>query len=204
LALTEDHELQERLWGNTPEWQRNGATFRRLITGNEINIRADPLAKFVGMEAYEGAGGLIRRDLLGDEDEGYMQDAELLESLALEKLNQAVESVKEEGFAWIQVRTQFDYSDRAEFGRARTVRRKLTEEEQARMDALTAEIEALEAEFEAYDGALTSQAKSMRDWRKKQNEFNGSWIGLANRLNNFLRMILQLPVRSSPLAMTEN
>ena len=46
---------------------------------------------------------MIRRDLFGDEDEGYMQDAELLESLALEKLNQAVESVKEEGFAWVQV-----------------------------------------------------------------------------------------------------
>ncbi|SEA62483.1 chromosome partitioning protein, ParB family [Nitrosospira multiformis] len=103
LALTEDHELQERLWHNTPEWQRNGATFRRLITGNEINIRTNPLAKFVGVEAYEAAGGLIRRDLFGNEDEGYMQDAELLESLALEKLNQAVESVKEEGFAWVQV-----------------------------------------------------------------------------------------------------
>ena len=23
LALTDDHELQERLWDNTPEWQRN-------------------------------------------------------------------------------------------------------------------------------------------------------------------------------------
>ena len=151
LALTDDHELQERLWDNTPEWQRNGATFRRLITGNEINIRTSPLAKFVGVEAYEVAGGLIRRDLFGDEGEGYMQDAELLESLALEKLNQAVESVKEEGFAWVQVRTQFDYSDRTEFGRARTVRRQLTEEEQARVDALTGEMEALEAEFEAYD-----------------------------------------------------
>ncbi|SEO51976.1 chromosome partitioning protein, ParB family [Nitrosospira multiformis] len=103
------------------------------------------------MEAYEAAGGLIRRDLFGDEDEGYMQDAELLESLALEKLNGSVESVKEEGFAWVQVRTQFDYSDRAEFGRARTVRRELTEEEQARMDALGAEMEALEAGYEAYD-----------------------------------------------------
>ena len=151
LALTDDHELQERLWEHTSEWQRNGATFRRLITGNEINIRTNPLAKFVGVEAYEAAGGLIRRDLFGNEDEGYMQDAELLESLALEKLNQAVESVKEEGFAWVQVRTQCDYSDLAEFGRARTVRREPTEEEKARMDALTAQMEAVEAEYEAYD-----------------------------------------------------
>ena len=116
LALTDDHELQERIWNSTPEWQRNGATFRRLITETEINMRTSPLAKFVGVEAYEAAGGLIRRDLFGNEDDGYMQDAELLESLALEKLNQAVESIKEEGYAWVQVRTTFDYSDRAEFG----------------------------------------------------------------------------------------
>jgi ParB family chromosome partitioning protein len=94
---------------------------------------------------------LIRRDLFGNEDEGYMQDAELLESLALEKLNGSVESVKEEGFAWVQVRTQFDYSDLTEFGRVRTVRREPTEEEQARMDALDAEMEALQPEYEAYD-----------------------------------------------------
>ena len=75
LALTEDHELQERLWNSTPEWQRNGATFRRLITETEINLRTSPLAKFVGVEAYEAAGGLIRRDLFGNEDDGYMQDA---------------------------------------------------------------------------------------------------------------------------------
>jgi ParB family chromosome partitioning protein len=102
LALTDDHDLQERLWNDTSEWQRNGSSFRRLITGTEIDTKSSPLAKFVGVKAYEAAGGLIRRDLFKDADEGYMQDAELLESLALEKLNQAVESVKSEGFAWVR------------------------------------------------------------------------------------------------------
>jgi ParB family chromosome partitioning protein len=151
LALTEDHALQERLWHNTPEWQRNGATFRRLITETEVNLRTSPLARFVGAEAYEAAGGSIRRDLFGKEDDGYMQDAELLESLALEKLNEAVKSIGEEGHAWVQVRTTFDYSDMAEFGRVRTVRREPTAEEQARMEALEAEMEALRPEFEAFD-----------------------------------------------------
>jgi ParB family chromosome partitioning protein len=111
LALTDDHELQERIWDNTPTWQRNGVTFRRLITETEINIRTSPLAMFVGAEAYEAAGGLIRRDLFGNEDDGYMQDAELLERLALEKLATTAEQVREEGFAWVECRTAFDYSD---------------------------------------------------------------------------------------------
>lgn len=151
LALTDDHELQERLWHNTSEYQRNGATFRRLITETEINIRTSPLARFVGVEEYEAAGGVIRRDLFGEEDDGYMQDAELLESLALEKLNQAVEPLKEKGYAWVQVRTTFDYSDRAEFSQMRIVRREPTAEEQARMDALEAELEAIEAGYDASD-----------------------------------------------------
>ncbi|MBN9134265.1 MAG: ParB/RepB/Spo0J family partition protein [Nitrosospira multiformis] len=151
LALTDDHELQERLWHNTPEYQRNGPTFRRLITETEINIRTSPLARFIGVEEYEAAGGVIRRDLFGEEDDGYMQDAELLESLALEKLNQAVEQLKEKGYAWVQVRTTFDYSDRAEFSQMRIVRREPTAEEQARMDALEAELEAIEAGYDASD-----------------------------------------------------
>ncbi|SHM15974.1 chromosome partitioning protein, ParB family, partial [Nitrosospira sp. Nsp11] len=151
LALTEDHELQERIWNSTSEWQRNGSTFRRLITGTEIDIRQSPLAKFVGVEEYEAAGGLIRRDLFGKEDEGYIQDAELLESLALEKLNQAVEAIEGEGHAWAQCHTTFDHADEAEFVKARTIRREPTSEEQAAKDALDAEMEAIETEFEGYD-----------------------------------------------------
>ena len=151
LALTEDHELQERIWNSTSEWQRNGSTFRRLITGTEIDIRHNPLAKFVGVEEYEAAGGLIRRDLFGKEEEGYIQDAELLESLALEKLNQVVEAIKNEGHAWAQCHTTFDHSDKAEFVRARTSRREPTAEEQAALKAFDAEMEAIEAEFEGYD-----------------------------------------------------
>ena len=150
LALTEDHELQERIWNSTPEWQRSGSNFRRLITGTEIDIRHSPLARFVGIEAYEAAGGLIRRDLFGKEDEGYIQDAELLESLALERLNQAVDAIKDEGHAWVQCHTTFDYSDRAEFVRARTIRREPTAGEQAAMHALDAEMEAIGAEFEGF------------------------------------------------------
>ena len=169
LALTDDHELQERLWNSTPEWQRSGSTFRRLIIGTEIDIHTNPLAKFVGAEAYEAAGGSIRRDLFGKEDEGYIQDAELLESLALEKLNEAVESIGEGGHAWVQVRTTFDYSDRAEFSHARTIRREPTAEEQAAMDALDTEMEAIEAEFEGYDEEADEDGETYAAIEKKHD-----------------------------------
>ena len=182
LALTEDHALQERIWNNTPEWQRNGTTFRRLITETEIDIRTSPFAKFVGIEAYEAAGGLIRRDLFGEEDEGYMQDAELLESLALEKLNQAVEPIKDEGYSWVQCHTTFDYSDMANFARVRTTRRQPTEEEQAAMDALEAEMQAIEADFENYDEDADETGEIYATIEKKYDDIQGKMEALSQSL----------------------
>ena len=170
LALTDDHELQERLWHNTPEWQRNGATFRRLITEAEIDIRASPLARFVGAEEYEAAGGLIRRDLFAQEGEGYMQDAELLESLALEKLNQAVEPLRKKGYAWVQVRTTFDRADRVEFTRMQTVRREPTASEQARMDALEAELAAVESGDDGGDEEMGAAGGLFRQFESRENK----------------------------------
>ncbi|SEP42859.1 ParB/RepB/Spo0J family partition protein [Nitrosovibrio sp. Nv6] len=182
LALTEDHELQERIWNNTPEWQRNGTTFRRLITETEIEIRTSPLAKFIGVAEYEAAGGLIRRDLFGAEDEGFMQDAELLESLALEKLNQAVEAIKSEGHAWVQSHTTFDYSDMAEFVRVRTVRREPTAEEQAAMDALEAEMKTIEADFENYDEDADETGEFYAAIEKKYDDIQGKMEVLSQSL----------------------
>ncbi|MEP6606710.1 MAG: ParB/RepB/Spo0J family partition protein, partial [Nitrosospira sp.] len=75
LALTDDHELQERIWKDTPSYNRSGTAIRRLITESEVSISRSPLAKYVGVKAYEKAGGMIRRDLFSDEEDGYMQDA---------------------------------------------------------------------------------------------------------------------------------
>jgi ParB family chromosome partitioning protein len=182
LALTDDHELQERIWNSTPEWQRNGSTFRRLITGTEIDIQRSPLAKFVGLEKYEAAGGLVRRDLFGKEDEGYIQDAELLESLALEKLNQAVEAIKGEGHAWAQCHTTFDHADRAEFVRARTSSREPTAEERAAMDALDAEMEAIDAEFEGYDEEADEDGETYAAIEKKHDAIQGKIAALNESL----------------------
>lgn len=109
----------------------------------------------------------------------------MLESLALEKLNQAVESLKEEGFAWVQVRTQFDYSDLAEFGRARTVRREPTEEEQARIDALTAEMEAIEAEYEAYDEDTDESGEVYAQLEEKHDRIQWELDTLSESLEQF-------------------
>ncbi|WP_025040431.1 hypothetical protein [Nitrosospira briensis] len=69
----------------------------------QVNRCTSPPANFVGVEAYVAAGGLIRLDLFGQEDEGYMQDAGLLERLAVVRLDEASPDSKRPrgGLAWI-------------------------------------------------------------------------------------------------------
>jgi ParB family transcriptional regulator, chromosome partitioning protein len=148
LAVTDDHARQQQAWDSLKPYERHPSTLRRLLTEHETNAR-EPLAKFVGIKAYEKAGGIVRRDLFQQEDEGVMLDRELLLQLAMQKLEKQAEKLKAEGLAWVEVRPEWGYSDRAEYGHVRTTRRPATEQEQAQLDALNARRAALDAELEA-------------------------------------------------------
>ena len=79
LAISDDHEAQERVWEGMHSYDRHATNLRRQLLGREIEASRDPVAKFVGVAAYEAAGGVITRDLFAEgDDEGYIADAELL------------------------------------------------------------------------------------------------------------------------------
>ena len=100
LAVTDDHSAQEAAFYASPEWQRGPQALRDRLTEREINAR-HALVRFVGLAAYEQAGGAIRRDLFAEDDEGvYLADAALLERLVREKLELHAEEVRTEGWAW--------------------------------------------------------------------------------------------------------
>jgi ParB family chromosome partitioning protein len=139
LAITEDHSAQERVWFGTAGYNRHPTNLRRLLLGREVDAATDPLAKFVGLASYEAAGGLVVRNLFEDDGSGYVQDVGLLERLALEKLNAIAQAeLSIEGWAWVEARTEFDYSARQEFGAAVQGRREATAQEQKRIETLTA------------------------------------------------------------------
>jgi ParB family chromosome partitioning protein len=138
LAITDDHAAQERVWNSTPSYNRNPSGLRRLLLGREIDAATDPLARFVGIPAYEAAGGVVVRDLFEDEGSGYITDAELLQRLAVERLTEQAQAFKGEGWAWTEARTSFDHSERQGFGVAAMKQRAPTPEQQAARDALLA------------------------------------------------------------------
>lgn len=148
FAVTDDHMRQQEAWDSLKPYERHPSTLRRVLTEHETSAR-EPLAKFVGIKAYERAGGMVRRDLFQQEDEGVMLDSELLRQLAVQKLEKHAEKLKAEGLAWVEVRPEWGYPDRADYGRVRTIHRTASEQEQAQIDALNARRAELDAQLEA-------------------------------------------------------
>ncbi len=149
LASIDDAARQEELWQQLPEWNRSAEHLRRLLTRGEVESDHDALAIFVTVPAYEAAGGPLRRDLFSDEGKAYLQDAALLERLALEKLQVPAREVATEGWKWIDVRPRYVYDDYSRHGEVRRARRQPNADEAARHAQLEAELESLHERMEA-------------------------------------------------------
>jgi len=149
IASIDDPARQEQLWQQLPEWNRSADQLHRLLTRGEVESDRDGVAIFVTVAAYEAAGGPMRRDLFSDDDKAYLQDAALLQRLALDKLEQPAREVAAEGWKWVDVRARYVYEDYVRHGEVRRTRRVPNADEAARHAQLEAELEALHARMEA-------------------------------------------------------
>jgi ParB family chromosome partitioning protein len=149
LAIIDDHAAQEAVWFKAEQpWQRSADRLRKALTATEIDASEDPLAKFVGVQAYERAGGVVHRDLFSDNNAGYIVDGRLLQSLAAAKLEEIAERVRKEAWSWVEVRPTFPYDERSQFSTAQpTGKRKPTDVERKRIKELTTERNALEKQL---------------------------------------------------------
>jgi len=144
LALADDHETQEHVWFDANEWQRQPHYLRQAITRAEIDASRSRLVRFVGLAAYESAGGYVRRDLFSDDEHaGYIADAELLQRLVAQKLDAAAGEVRAEGWGWVETRVERDFLELNRYGRLRPAQRPYNDDEQREMDALTAQQDEL-------------------------------------------------------------
>ncbi len=148
LAISDDHKAQEQAWdalsGHRPAWE-----IKRMLTAQHINAQTDRLARFVGLETYEKAGGGVVRDLFSTADSGYLTDAALLERLALVKLERSRKALEREGHAWIEVVPRLDRTALAAFAKVRSVTDPLTPDQQAELSSISERLALLEQEIEA-------------------------------------------------------
>ena len=144
LAVTDDHAAQERVWDSAQEWQRQPHALRRALTETMVDAASDPRARFVGIETYLNAGGLVERDLFQPEHEGYLTDAAKLDRLTAEKLEALAAEVRGEGWKWVEIQPIAEYPDLTKFDRLRTVYVPMSDETRLEIEALQTEQEQIE------------------------------------------------------------
>ena len=151
FTVSYDHARQEQVWNAIKDaWSKEPYQIRRMLT--ETTVRAsDKRAVFVGVEAYEAAGGGVMRDLFQSDDGGWLQDAALLDRLVAEKLKATAEEIAAEGWKWVEVAVSFPYDATRGLRALQGEPLDLTTDEQATIDALNAEYQKLEAEYEGAD-----------------------------------------------------
>lgn len=152
FTLTDDHMRQEHVWAELG-WNKSRDMIRRMLTEGHVSAQ-DRRVRFVGVEAYETAGGAVLRDLFDEEDGGYLTDPALLDRLVNERLEREADTVRAEGWLWIVVVPEFDYRVASGMRRLYPQPVALTEDEQVKLDALVADYDALSAE---HDGEVSDE-----------------------------------------------
>jgi len=183
LAITDDHAAQDAVFYDAPEWQRQPHALRDRLTEREIDA-GHALVRFVGLDAYEAAGGGIRRDLFAQDDSGvYVTDAALLETLVRQKLDEHAVTVKAEGWAWVDATPAATYADLQTFQRAPRERRNPTKRESDRMDKLETKMQAI---GEAIDAALEEDDEETADTLQAEGDSLGEQLqALEDRLLDY-------------------
>ncbi|OJV53998.1 MAG: chromosome partitioning protein ParB, partial [Burkholderiales bacterium 68-10] len=174
LSITDDHAAQESAFYDAPQWQRQPSALRERLTEREIDAYRHPLVRFVGLDAYEQAGGGVRRDLFAEGDAGvYLTDAALLERLAQDKLAGIAATVRAEGWAWVDATPGVTHADLHAFQRAPRERREPNKREAARIEKLQTKMHEL---AEAVDAALDAEDEDRADALQEEGEALGEQL----------------------------
>jgi len=151
FTVNPDHARQEQVWDAVKNsWNREPYGIRRMLTETSVRV-SDRRAIFVGVDAYEAAGGVVLRDLFQGDDGGWLEDPALLDRLVAEKLQIEAEALASEGWKWIEVATDLPYGYSHGLRRLAGDPAPMTDEESASHAALLAEYRALEGEYSGQD-----------------------------------------------------
>ena len=147
FTVNGDHERQEQVFDRLSQsYTKEAYVIRRMLTEGAVRA-SDKRALFIGIDAYEEAGGIVMRDLFQGDDGGWLQDPALLDQLVVEKLRRDAGTVAAEGWKWIEVAPDFAYGHHFGLRQLRGDTVLLTADEEATRDALRAEYDQLEEEY---------------------------------------------------------
>ena len=146
FTVSGDHERQEQVFERLKaSYSKEPYAIRRMLTEGAVRA-SDKRAQFVGLEAYEEAGGVILRDLFQGDDGGWLQDVALVDRLVAARLEREADAVRTEGWKWTEVAPDFAYGHIFGLRQLRGETAPMTDEETAASEALRDEYDRIEAE----------------------------------------------------------
>lgn len=147
FSVTDNHARQEQVWEQINQGQHVPAYhIRRLLTEDAIAAN-DRRVRFIGIDAYTEAGGYVMRDLFSTDDDGWLQDPALVELLVNEKLSEVAQEIGAEGWKWVEAAIDLPYGCERGKRRITGTTVPLTDDEQARLDALVEEYDGIGEEY---------------------------------------------------------
>ena len=164
FAVTADTARQVAVWERVKDqgYRPTGWQIKRMLTEDRIP-GGSALARYVGIDAYEAAGGPVLRDLFADEQENgvWLEDPALLMQLGMDRLQAAADELATR-WKWAEARLDVEWCDLARFGRVRPTPAEPTDEEKAEIERLHARHEELaDMDEDAWTDELIEEAEAI-------------------------------------------
>lgn len=166
FAVTTDHDRQRSVWERclAQDHYPSAWEVKRLLTAERVPANS-PMARFVGVDAYEAEGGVVLRDLFADEYENgvWIEDPTLLKQLAMKKLTVAINELTAR-WKWAEAMLEAGWSATARFGRIRPEPGEPTDEESAELERLrTRHDELANLDEDAWTDELADEADGIEE-----------------------------------------
>jgi ParB family transcriptional regulator, chromosome partitioning protein len=116
FTLSDDHQKQEETYNL---FKDSDGAVRAYDIRNALTVTTLPsshkLVRYIGLEAYEKAGGTYKKDLFSrNEEECYVENVALVHTLAEDNLRLAAPPTLGE-WKWMEVRLDFSHEERAAY-----------------------------------------------------------------------------------------
>lgn len=165
-----DKDQQTALWASLPNHERNNTNnLRQIINQDKMNL-SHAVMKFITVEAYQAEGGVIINDLFSTQPKDtFISDSALALQMANEKMQPIKEELENQGWGWVEYGFTQN-SDYWSLRRIYTETREFTEEEKALYAQLEEERAPLIDKEEDEETGLTNEEQTRLDELTAQME----------------------------------
>lgn len=184
FCVTDDHKRQESILKLIKDGHHyNASNIRQALTEDSVEAD-DPRARFVGLDAYQAAGGSITQDLFKDDSGPWLEDTALLEKLATEKIEAVRTDILALGYKWAEVTLDPDtvWDLKRNLSSIPNLPSALSKDEKAELAALSTECDEL---------------TDKREWHEEDDPFTDADAARLAEINAALTALKNRPPRMS-------